>query len=77
MEKSKVSPVQRCLCWEKAGLQYLCDLNVGFLGELRNQEVVSILLGVHLHVKVEPGNGGLGTQVPVQSLEGRNQERSG
>lgn len=55
-------------CWEKAGLQYLCDLDVGFLGELRNQEVLAVLLGVHLHVEVEPGDGGLGTKVPVQGL---------
>lgn len=62
-------PVMRNLYWEKAGLQYLCDLDVGFLGELWNQEVLSILLGVHLHVEVEPGDGGLGTQVPIQRLE--------
>lgn len=74
MERSEVSPVHRCLCSEKEGIQYLCDLDVGFLGKLRNQEVVSVLLGVHLHVEVEPGDGGLGTQVPVQCLQEEDKE---
>lgn len=54
---------------EKAGLQYLSDLNVGLLGELRNQKVAAVLLGLNLHVEVKPGDGGLWTQVPVQCLK--------
>lgn len=69
MKRSEVSPVENYLCFEKVGLQYLCDLNVSLLGKLRDQEVASVLLGVHLHVEVEPGDGGLWTQVPVQCLK--------
>lgn len=68
-QRSEVSPVERCLCLEKAGLQYLSDLNVGLLGELRNQKVAAVLLGLNLHVEVKPGDGGLWTQVPVQCLK--------
>lgn len=56
--------------------RYLCDLDVGFLGELRHQEVLAVFLGVDLHVQVQPGDGRLRTQVPVQRLWGDRAERS-
>lgn len=51
-------------------LSDLRDLDVHLLGKLRHQEVVSVSLGVDLHVQLEPGDGRLRTEVPLQRLQG-------
>ena len=58
-----------CVQWRLRCVTYLCDLDVGFLGELRNQEVLSVRLGFHLRVQLQPGDGRLRTQIPVQRLQ--------
>lgn len=50
---------------------YLGDLDVRVLGELRNQEVLVVFLGIDLSVEFQPGDGRLWTQVPVESLHDR------
>lgn len=58
-----------CVRWCLRCVTYLCDLDVHFLGELRNQEVLSVRLGVHLRVQLQPGDWRLRTQIPVQRLQ--------
>ena len=54
-----------------ASVHYLCDLDVGVLRELGHEEVLTVLLGLHLGVELQPGDGRLWTQVPVQRLQRR------
>lgn len=51
---------------------HLCDLDVLLLRKLWNQEVLFttvFLLSFHLSVQLQPGDGRLRTEVPVQCLE--------
>ena len=50
---------------------YLCHLDVGVLRELGHEEVFIALLGLHLGIELQPGDGRLWTQVPVQRLQRR------
>lgn len=50
-------------------LRYLCDLDVRLLGELRLQEVLAVFLGFDLSVQLQPADGRLRTQIPVQRLQ--------
>lgn len=61
--------VRVCVCL------YLRDLDVQFLRELRNQEVLLVRLGFHLSVQLQPADGRLGTEAPVQRLGGRSRHK--
>lgn len=63
-------------CVSGSGVSYLCDLDVRFLGELRHQEVLSVLLSLDLSVQLQPRDWRLRTQIPVQRLQ-RETERTG
>lgn len=47
---------------------YLCDLDVGVRAELRDEEVLLVPLGFDLSVQLQPRDGRLRTQVPLQRL---------
>lgn len=48
---------------------HLCDLDVGFLRELRNEEISIILQRVHLGVELQPRDDRLRTELPLQRLQ--------
>lgn len=53
---------------------YLCDLCEGFLGVFGDEQLVGVLQVSHLHVHIEPGDGSLWAEAPVQLL-GENRTR--
>lgn len=48
---------------------HLCDLDVVFLRELRNEEISIVLRRVHLGVELQPGDDRLRTELPLQRLQ--------
>lgn len=63
------------LSWVRLGCEgYLRDLDVRLLGELRHQEVLSVLLSFDLSVQLQPRDRRLRTQIPVQRLRRERRE---